>query len=109
MRLLVANLDLVDDTRSPQIPAGVWEQLQGVFVERLRDGEESDGYTPHARAANELRARLLGMAHRDRKRRKSALKLLGQIEVWRLEYGRPTDEPRHPDLASGHPWPPSEI
>ena len=66
MRLLVANLDLVDDTRSPQIPAGVWEQLQGVFVERLPDGEESDGYTLHARASNELRAGLLGMAHRDR-------------------------------------------
>ena len=31
--------------------------------------------------------------------------LLGQIEEWRLEHGRPTDEPRHPDLASGQPWP----
>ena len=102
-----ANLALVDDDRLGQIPAGVWEQLEAVFVERRRDGEESDVYTLHARASNELRARLLEMAHRDPKRRKSALKLLGQIEVWRLEYGRPTDEPRHPDLASGHCWPPT--
>ena len=31
--------------------------------------------------------------------------LLGHIEVWRLEYGRPTDEPRHPAIESGFPWP----
>jgi hypothetical protein len=106
---VLANLALVNDDRPTQIPAGVWEQHHRVFVERRRDGEEPDVYTLHARASNELRARLLEMAHRDRKRRKSASKLLGQIEVWRLEYGRPTNEPRHPDLASGHPWPPREI
>lgn len=104
-----ANLALVDDDRTVQVPAGVLEQLEGVFVERRRDREERGAYTLHARASNELRAGLLRMAHRDGKRRKSAWKLLGQIEVWRLEYGKPADEPRHPDLASGHLWPPSEI
>ncbi|MCY4060104.1 MAG: hypothetical protein OXG44_19135, partial [Gammaproteobacteria bacterium] len=101
----LANLALIDDDRP--IPSGVWEQLEGVFVERRRDDEEPDVYTLHARASNEVRARLLAMAHGDPSRRKSALKLLGRIEVWRLEYGRPTDEPRHPDLASGRPWPPT--
>jgi hypothetical protein len=48
------------------------------------------------------------MALEDRKRRKSAFMLLGQIEQWRLEHGRPTGEPRHPDLASGQSWPPKE-
>ena len=104
---VLANLALMDDDRP--IPSGVWEQLQEVFVERRRDGEEPDVYTLHARASNEVRARLLGMAHGDPKRRKTALKLLGQIEVWRLEYGRPAEEPRHPDLASGRPWPPMVI
>jgi hypothetical protein len=35
----------------------------------------------------------------------NAVGLLGQIEVWRLKYGRPTDEPRHPAIESGSPWP----
>jgi hypothetical protein len=51
--------------------------------------------------------RLFKMATDDAKRRKSAFALLGQIEEWRLERGRPTDEPRHPDFQSGAPWPPA--
>jgi hypothetical protein len=56
---------------------------------------------------NELRALLFKMSIADGKRSKSAVMLLGQIEEWRLEYGRPTGEPRHPDLASGQSWPPN--
>ena len=69
-------------------------------------GREPGTVTLHARASNELRAQLLRMAFEDPKRQKSAFSLLGQIEIWRLEHGRPTDEPRHPDLESGHSWPP---
>ncbi len=29
-------------------------------------------------------------------------------EEWRLEYGRPSGEPRHPSLESGETWPPPE-
>jgi hypothetical protein len=61
-----------------------------------------------ARTSNELRRRLFEMAGHDEKRRKAAFSLLGQIEEWRLEHGRPTGEPRHPDFASGEPWPPKE-
>jgi hypothetical protein len=39
-------------------------------------------------------------------RARSAYGLLGQIEEWRLEYGRPASEPRHPAYESGMPWPP---
>jgi hypothetical protein len=48
------------------------------------------------------------MVTEDPERRMSAFKLLGQIEEWRLEQGRPTGEPRHPDFASRLPWPPAE-
>ena len=102
-----ANLALIDDDRRTPVPAGVRAQLEGMLVERRSEGEEANVFTLHARASNELRARLLEMAHRDGKRRNSAVRLLGQIEVWRLEFGRPADEPRHPDLASGHVWPPT--
>ena len=100
-----ANLNLIDDSRRPQVPAGVQEQLEVVFLERRAYREDPNTYTLHARAANEIRAYLHQMAHDDRKRQESAFSLLGQIELWRLEYGRPMDEPRHPNLASGKPWP----
>ena len=103
-----ANLNLIDDARRPQVPAGVQEQLEMAFLERRAYRGDPNAYTLHARAANEIRAGLHRMAHEDRKRQESAFRLLGQIELWRLEHGRPTDEPRHPDLASGKSWPSTE-
>ena len=106
---LVANLNLIDDAKPSPVPQGVWDQLESAFVERQPYGQNSNVFAVHARASNELRTRLLRMALEDCKRRKSAFMLLGQIEVWHLEHGRPTDEPRHPDLASGQSWPPNEL
>lgn len=101
-----ANLNLIDDAKRSPIPPGVWGQLKGAFVERRPYGQDPNVFTEHARASNEARALLFRMALGDQTRRKSAFMLLGRIEVWRLEYGRPTGEPRHPDLASGQSWPP---
>lgn len=103
---LTANLKLIDDARPWPVPQGIWDQLKSTFVERRPYGQDPNGFTQHARASNELRARLFEMANEDDKRRGAALKLLGQLEEWRLEYGRPTGEPRHPNLASGQSWPP---
>ena len=103
---LLANLNLIDDAKSPPVPRGVWEQLENAFVERQPYGDSPHVFTLHARASNKLRTRLFTMVREDRKRRHSASMLLGQIEAWRLEHGRPMDEPRHPDLASGQSWPP---
>ena len=105
---LVANLNLIDDAKPSSVPRGVWEQLESAFVEQQPYGKNTNAFTALARASNDLRARLFRMAFEDRKRRKSAFKLLGQIEVWRLEYGKPMDEPRHPNLESGQSWPPKE-
>ena len=90
LEALVANLNLIDDAKPSPVPQGVWDQLESAFVERQPYGQNSIVFTVHARASNELRVRLLRMALEDRKRRNSAFMLLGQIEVWRLEYGRPT-------------------
>ena len=103
---LVANLNLIDDAKPSSIPQGVWDQLESAFVERQPYRQDPNAFTLHARASNKARARLFKMALEDPKRQKSAFMILGQIEVWRLEHGRPTDEPRHPDLASGQSWPP---
>lgn len=105
---LAANLNLIDDAKPSPVPQGVWDQLETAFVERRPYGQSPNVFTQHARASNDLRVRLFRMAIGDEKRRKSAFMLLGQIEEWRLEHGRPTGEPRHPDLASGQSWPPKE-
>ncbi len=104
---LTANLNLIADNRPEPVPRGVWKQLESAFVGQRPYGQDPHVATLHARASNDVRLRLFHMVLNDPRRRKSASMLLGEIELWRLEYGRPPDEPRHPDLASGHPWPPA--
>ena len=105
---LAASLNLIDDAKPSPVPQSTWEQLESAFVERRPYGQNPNVFTQHPRASNELRLRLFRMTLQDPKRRKSALMLLGEIEEWRLEHGRPTRELRHPDLASGQSWPPAE-
>jgi len=103
---LAANLNLIDDAKPAPVPGGTWHQIESAFVERRPTLENALVFSVHARESNELRIQLFRIALDDEKRRKSALMLLAQIEEWRLEYGRPTGELRHPDLSSGQPWPP---
>ena len=49
------------------------------------------------------------MSLTDEIRGKSAFGLLGQIEVWRLDYGKPETEPRHPAFEREVLWPPLEV
>ena len=101
----MASLNLIDDAKPIPVPQGVWDQLRSAFLEERAHGLNPYDVTPRARSSNDMRVRLFRMAHEDGKRRKSAFVLLGQIEQWRLQHGRPTDEPRHPDLANGGSWP----
>jgi len=100
-----AGLSLIDDSASPPVPHGILKQLGDAFVERRPHGESQGAYTLEPRSSNAIRAELLEMATKDERRKKSALRLLGQVEEWRLEYGRPVGEPRHPAFDSGEPWP----
>lgn len=105
---LSAALNLIDDSKGQgAIPRGVWDALEGPFVEHRPYGDSAGAYTEHARASNHLRLALFKMATGDEKRRKSALAILAQIEEWRRERGRPAGEPRHPDIQSGTLWPPA--
>ncbi len=102
---ICAGLNLIDDTASMPVPHGILRQIEGAFVERQPYGGRYDIYTLEPRSSNAIRARLFEMATTDEQRKRSALRLLGQIEEWRLEYGRPVGEPRHPAFDSGKPWP----
>lgn len=103
----VAGLDLIHDDASPRIPFSLLDFHENAFFEHRPYGS-SGAFTRLPRSATEIRSRLFEMVLNDDTRRHSAWKFLGQIESWRLEYGRPTNEPRHPAFDSGVWWPPIE-
>jgi hypothetical protein len=88
-----------------EFPYELLQSIENAFLEHRPYGGEANVYTVAPRGSNALRKRLLEMAHADPVRKRSAFALLGQIEVWRLEHGRPMDEPRHPSIESGASWP----
>lgn len=103
---MLAALNLLDDSARPPIPFGVQRGLEHAFVEERAHASYANAFTRRAASSNQLRAKLFSMSISDHVGKRSAYSLLGQIEEWRLEYGRPIDEPRHPDIKSGSPWPP---
>jgi energy-coupling factor transporter ATP-binding protein EcfA2 len=102
---VLAGLNLIDDNLRPSIPYDIWQQVEAAFVEHRPHGKMEGAYTLLPQSSNAIRAKLLEMAMKDERRKKSAFSLLAQIEGWRLEYGRPTGEPRHPAFDSEVPWP----
>jgi hypothetical protein len=96
---------LVEDSGNPSVPYDLQKAIKGVFLEERPYGK-AGWFTLVPQGSNEIKARLFEMATKDDCRKQSAFALLGQIEVWRLEHGRPTTEPRHPAFDSGEMWPP---
>jgi hypothetical protein len=101
---LVAGLCVLRDGTN-EFPWELLQSIENTFLARRPYGTDSNVYTVAPRGSNALRKRLLEMANSDPVRKRSAFALLGQIEVWRLEHGRPMDEPRHPAIESGTHWP----
>lgn len=91
------------------VPYELVRSMEKVFLEHRPYGPGSNTFTLVPRGSNTLRKRLFEMSLSDSLRKLSAFVLLGQIEVWRLEYGRPVDEPRHPALESGASFPPLSL
>jgi hypothetical protein len=105
LEAVTAGVNLIDDAAKTPVPYEMWKQLEDAFVERRPHGQSENTFTLEPRSSNAVRAKLLEMATKDERRKKSALRLLAQIEDWRLEYGRPAGEPRHPAFDSGEQWP----
>ena len=101
---LVAGLCVLRDDGSG-FPWELLQSIENAFLERRPYGTEGNSYILAPRGSNALRKRLLELVQSDAVRKRSAFALLGQIEVWRLEHGRPMDEPRHPAIESGASWP----
>jgi hypothetical protein len=101
---LVASLRVLRDDGSG-VPYEILRSIENAFLERRPYGTGGNVFTIAPRGSNAIRKRLFEMVQTDPIRKRSAFALLGQIEAWRLEYGRPTDEPRHPAIESGTSWP----
>lgn len=103
---LMAGLNLIADAGANPIPYELRKGIEDLVLEK-RHYKGSQSYRLAPRAANEIKKRLFQMLRHDPTRARTAYHLLGQIEEWRLEYGRPASEPRHPALDSGEYWPPA--
>ncbi len=74
----------------------------------IKEPQTPDGtsYELRPREASELRRRLFAMTvSPDEDQVASAVDYLARIDMVRHEDGATEDEPRHPDLRSGRPWP----
>jgi hypothetical protein len=102
---MLASANLLEATMQAYGPG---HGPEAIFLDRREYGT-SGSFLLIPRNAEQVRAKLFQMVMADPARRKIAFSILGQVEVWRIEYGRPNSEPRHPMIESGDPWPPISV
>lgn len=78
--------------------------LRDLVTEQVPDPDWTNAFSINPIAAPDLRRRLLADTT-DGGSDDLAARALIAIDEMRDEYGRAIDEPRHPNLASGRPWP----
>lgn len=81
-----------------------WRTIENVVTEHVPSENWKGAYDIVPVPAIELRRKLLAMTT-DGGDTDVAARCLRQIDEIRDDYGTPDSEPRHPDLASGKPWP----
>jgi hypothetical protein len=69
------------------------------------EGWSANAYQEFSVSLAELRQELFGMVLANDARSLLAERCLVEIDELRDEHGRIDDEPRHPDISSGRPWP----
>ena len=81
-----------------------WRTIENVVTEQVPSENWNGVYEVVPVPVVELRRKLLGMTT-DGGPTDAAARCLNQIDKIRDKYGTPNSELRHPDLASGKPWP----
>jgi len=102
---LIEGFKLMRDDSTPAIHYDLWRAIEDFCMEKRPYGDATNVYSLEPRASNGLRRKLFDMAMKDNARKDAAFAVLGRIEVWRLERGKPNSEHRHPTLDSGESWP----
>jgi hypothetical protein len=69
------------------------------------EGWSANAFEEFSVSLAELRRELFGLALANDAQSRLAEACLVEIEELRDEHGRVDDEPRHPDISSGQPWP----
>ncbi|MEL7831345.1 hypothetical protein AAG604_04085 [Citromicrobium bathyomarinum] len=95
---------LVDLESKQQRPTFDWHTIEAVVTKHVPIENWSNAYNVVPVAAAELRQALLARTV-DGGPQDTAARCLTAIDAIRDERGVPVSEPRHPDLASGKPWP----
>lgn len=104
--VLLEALNLMSDNSSTPVPRPLSEAIEHRVEQRKPIRGFASARTIVPAAATTIRRRLFEMIHNDPKRQGTAKRVLNFIDRLRDEFGWPEDEPRHPDIASGLPWPP---
>ena len=81
-----------------------WRMIEKAVNDHVPVDGHQNAYNVVPVPAVELRRKLLAMTT-DGGPKDVASRWLSDIDIIRDEYGLPEGEPRHPDLASGKPWP----
>jgi hypothetical protein len=92
----------VDD---PYPPNSVLTAIRTLAIGRKPSEEWADAFEEFGLPLTGLRARLFAMLPTNNPRARLAEQCLIAIEEHRDYYGRVNNEPRHPDIATGRPWP----
>ena len=95
---------MVDIESKRQWPMLDWRTIEAVVTEHIPVENWSNAYNVVPVPAAELRQALLARTA-DGSPKDAAARCLAAIDFIRDERGVPVSEPRHPDLASGKPWP----
>jgi hypothetical protein len=95
---------LVELENKLQRPLISWRTIESAVTEHVPSEHWRGAFDALPVAATELRRRLLAMTA-DGGPHDFAARVLRKIDRVRDESGAPEGEPRHPDLASGKPWP----
>ncbi|AKZ26586.1 hypothetical protein ACH51_09715 [Ralstonia solanacearum] len=85
-------------------PFATWHTIERVVTEHVPASDWAGAYNVVPVPADSLRKKLLALTT-DGGPADAAARWLRQIDWIRDEHGMPETEPRHPDLASGKPWP----
>ncbi len=75
------------------------------FFSRVETQPEGGWMEVYPQANNDLRRHLFNLAEKQGPSQVRSRNLLTELELLRLSSERPSDEPRHPNIATGRHWP----
>jgi hypothetical protein len=94
------------NVNAPHPLYGLARSIRNLAIGRKPSEEWAGAFEEFGVSLTALRARLLAMLPADDARAQLAKQCLIAIEEHRDEHGRVSNEPRHPDIATGRAWPP---